>query len=59
MACVVDSFIQNPSETLLEQCTKEQLLKIAEHYNIAIESNGLKQTMKSILQTNLVKDGNG
>ncbi len=44
MASVVDCFIQAPSETLLEQCTKEQLLKIAEHFNIEIGTNHLKET---------------
>ena len=34
MASNVDQLI--PSEELLELCTKEQLLKIAEHYKIEI-----------------------
>ena len=36
MASLVESFTQDPSESLLEQCTKEQLLRIAEHYGIDI-----------------------
>ena len=32
----VDEFIRFPSEELLELCTKEQLLKIADHYQVEI-----------------------
>ena len=36
MAFNVDEFIRFPSEELLELCTKEQLLEIAEHYQVEI-----------------------
>ncbi len=38
----VEEFIAFPSEELLGLCTKEQLLKIAEHY-IDVGSNMLKE----------------
>lgn len=36
---VVDEFLASPSYALLEQCSKEQLIKIAEHYSISLTSD--------------------
>lgn len=44
MMSIVDCFSQEPLETLLEQCTKEQLLKMTDHYNIEIGANRQKDT---------------
>ena len=38
----VEEFVSSPSEDLLMQCTKDQLLKIAETYNIKLESGDKK-----------------
>lgn len=46
-------FFETPSESFLEGCTKEQLLKIAEHYRIEIGNKRPKDTVKSILRANL------
>ena len=53
----VEEFIDAPSEELLSQCTKDQLLKIAEHYNIEIEpvDKRLKETLFQVLRENLFK----
>lgn len=59
MASVVDVFQESPSEELLSLYTKEQLLQIAEFYKIEITSKdrNLKETLRSILKSNLVKLG--
>lgn len=36
MSSILSSFVQAPSEVALELCTKEQLIEIAEHYQIEI-----------------------
>lgn len=49
MAEIAD-FVEAPSEEFLDKCAKEQLLRIAEHYEIEISGNRLKDTVRSILQ---------
>jgi len=48
----VEDFVASPSEELLDNCTKEQLIKIAEHYAIEIDSNDkkLKENLKAVLK---------
>lgn len=36
MCLVAVDFIQSPSEAALEQCSKGQLLRIADHFNTVI-----------------------
>ncbi len=57
MTSVVDLFIRDPDEALLDQCTKDQLLKIADHFKIEIEAKRLKETVKNILKANLMEEG--
>ncbi|KAL7371523.1 hypothetical protein ABVT39_000330 [Epinephelus coioides] len=57
MANIVENFIQSPSEELLEQCTKEQLIKIAQHYSTDVEPKGTKENLKSIIKANLQECG--
>ena len=45
MTSFIDNFVQNPSESLLEQCTKDQLLKIAEHYGVDVVDKKLKESV--------------
>lgn len=50
----VEEFIRCPSEESLEQCTKEQLLKIVEHYSLDIGDKRLsKENVKAMLKSNL------
>ena len=51
----VEDFVRSPSEDLLEQCTKEQLLKIAEHFQIS--DKRLKETIKHTLKGRLLEEG--
>lgn len=46
----IESFF---GESFLEGCSKERLLKIAEHYRIEIGDKRLKDTVKSILKAKL------
>uniref|UniRef100_A0A674B5F8 SCAN box domain-containing protein n=1 Tax=Salmo trutta TaxID=8032 RepID=A0A674B5F8_SALTR len=57
MASNVDEFIRFPSEELLDLCTKEQLLKVAEHYKIEISDKRLKNSIRLILKANLMESG--
>lgn len=57
IASLVDSFIQNPTESILEQCTKEQFLKISEHYEVDIPDRKLKETVKACLKRCLIEAG--
>lgn len=57
MASVVDEFLHSPSDHLLSQCTKDQLLKIAEHYDIDISDKRLRDNIKAILRANLLDAG--
>ena len=42
MASVLEDFVSSPSDELLEQCTKDQLLKIAEHFQIEVPDKKLR-----------------
>lgn len=46
-------FFETASELILDSCTKEQLLKIADHYKVETGNNRLKDTIKCILKTKL------
>ncbi|KAK5604470.1 hypothetical protein CRENBAI_016717 [Crenichthys baileyi] len=46
----VEDFSKSPSVEFLEQCTREQLIKIAEHYKICVG-------VKTILRENLIEMG--
>ena len=49
----LEDFFKTPSELFLEDCTKDQLLKIADHYEIVISDKRLKDTVRAILRANL------
>ena len=57
MASYVDEFIRFPSEELLDLGTKEQLLKVAEHYKVEISDKRLKNYIRVILKANLMESG--
>ncbi|KAG8008875.1 hypothetical protein GBF38_011412 [Nibea albiflora] len=54
---IVEKFVQHPSEELLEQCTKEQLIKIAQHFSVEVEPKRIKDNLKSIIKANLQECG--
>lgn len=53
----VSDFVKAPSEEFLDRCTKEQLLRIADHFEIEVCDKRLKDTIKSILKVNLSEMG--
>lgn len=53
----VEEFIASQSEEVLDLCTKEQLLKIAEHYDIDFSNNMLKERQKAIVRSSLIEKG--
>ncbi len=53
----VEKFLRAPSDEFVEQCTKEQLLKIAELYDIYVSDKRLKENVKAIVRANLYEMG--
>ena len=51
---LVEDFIRTPSVSLLDKCTKEQLLRIAEHYKIEVQDKRVKVKVKIFLMDSLV-----
>ena len=49
------AFVEAPSERFLDQCTKDQLVKIAEFYNFDVGDKRAKETVKANLKANLVR----
>ena len=59
MSSVVEDFFACPSEALLESCTKEQLVQIAERFSVDLTSQEkrLKETIVTTLKRSLVDRG--
>ena len=53
----VTGFVQSPLDELLNSCTKEQLLKLVEHYDIDTGEKRLKEEIKGLLRTALIENG--
>lgn len=53
----VEDFVKAPSEKLLDRCSREQLVKIAEHFKMDVGDKRAKENMKQILKTNLLDAG--
>ena len=48
-----EAFMAAPSEEALEKCTKEHLLKLAEHYSVAVMDRKRKEDIKTALKLKL------
>ncbi len=59
MSSVIEDFFVCPSEALLESCTKEQLVQIAERFSVDLTSQEkrLKETIVTTLKRSLVDRG--
>ncbi len=59
MSSVIEDFFVCPSEALLESCTKEQLVQIAERFSVDLTSQAkrLKETIVTTLKRSLVDRG--
>lgn len=53
----VEELVQNPSEVLLDACSKDQLLKVAWHFEIEITIHGYKDCILGIVKESLVQLG--
>lgn len=56
MACVKD-FLKAPAEEVLDCFTKEQLMKVADHFEMDVGDRRIKDNIKAILKANLFEDG--
>lgn len=59
MSSVIEDFFSFPSEILLERCTKEELLQIAERFDVEVTSNDkkLKETLLKVVKNALFERG--
>lgn len=53
----LEEFLRAPSEELLERCSREQLVRIAEHFRMDVSDRRLKENVKNILKENLLEAG--
>lgn len=54
---LVEEFVDAPSVELLEQCTKDQLIKLAEYFKIELTEKRLKENIKFVLKRKMVEVG--
>ena len=52
-----EAFMAAPSEEALDKCTKEQLLKLSDHYSVAVIGRRRKDDIKIALRSKLVELG--
>lgn len=57
MTSNIDEFVRNPSEDILNEFSKDQLLALANHYNVelSVADKRLKESLKSILISALME----
>lgn len=53
----VEEFLKAPSEEFLERCSRDQLLRIAEHYELDVGDKRIKENIKNIIRENLIEAG--
>nr|XP_046250447.1 uncharacterized protein LOC124062051 isoform X4 [Scatophagus argus] len=53
----VEEFLRAPSEELLESCSREQLVRIADYFSLEVGDKRMKDNIKSIIKANLVDRG--
>lgn len=53
----VEDFLRAPSEELLERCSRQQLVKIADHFEIDGSDKRMKENIKAIVRANLLDTG--
>ena len=53
----VEDFLRAPSEEWLERCSREQLVKIAEYYELDVGDKRMKENIKAIVKANLFETG--
>lgn len=53
----VEDFLSGPSEEGLEHCTRDQLLKIADHFNLEVSDKRSKENIRDVIKDNLIGSG--
>lgn len=53
----VEEFLKEPSEEPLEGFSREQLVYVAEYFNLDVGDKRMKENMKNIIKTNLFDQG--
>lgn len=53
----VEDFLRAPSEELLERCSRQQLVKIDDHFEIDGSDKRMKENIKAIVRANLLDTG--
>ena len=53
----VEDFLRTPSEECLERCSREQLVEIAEYYELDVGDKRMKENIKAIVKANLFETG--
>ena len=53
----VEAFVAAPSQEVLEKCTKDQLLKIAEYYSVTVGDKRVKENVKMAVTSKLMEIG--
>lgn len=53
----VEEFLKEPSEELLEGFSREQLVRVAEHFDLDVGDKRMKENMKNIIRANLSEKG--
>ena len=53
----VEDFLGAPSEEFLECCSRDQLVKIAAHFQVDVGDKQLKENMRGLLKENMVERG--
>lgn len=55
MDVIVKAFLEEPSEQWLDECSREQLLKIVDYYEVDVGDRRVKETIRSNLKVHLCK----
>jgi len=53
----VEEFIKAPSEVLLDDLSREQLIRVAEHFDLDVGDKRMKENIKNIIRANLADRG--
>ena len=57
MSFNLEKFVSNPSTDEFKKLRKDDLIKVAQHYDISIRSSMKKQEVKDIILVSLVSQG--
>lgn len=53
----VEAFLKEPTEELLEGFSRDQVICVAEHFDLDVGDKRMKENMKSIIRANRIDQG--